>query len=71
LRLFAYAAGGTMLANEALAAMRASATDPAARIALTRFFAENLAVQAGALERTVIDGADSIADASLLVGAGR
>jgi alkylation response protein AidB-like acyl-CoA dehydrogenase len=71
LRLFAYAAGGTMLANEAVAAMRTSGADPAARIALVRFFAENMAVQAGALERTVIDGADSIADAALLAGAGR
>ena len=69
LRLFAYAAGGAMLANEALAAMRASGADPAARIALARFFAENLAVQAGALERTVIDGADSIADAAVLARA--
>jgi acyl-CoA dehydrogenase len=69
LRLFAYAAGGTMLANEALAAMRASGADPAARIALTRFFAENMAVQAPALERTVIDGADSIPDVAVLAGA--
>ncbi|MFL4985899.1 MAG: acyl-CoA dehydrogenase [Xanthobacteraceae bacterium] len=69
LRLFAYAAGGAMLANEALAAIRASGADPAARIALARFFAENLAVQAGALERTVIDGADSIADAAVLARA--
>ena len=69
LRLFAYAAGGAMLANEALAAMRASGADPASRIAIARFFAENLAVQAGALERTVIDGADSIADAAVLARA--
>ncbi|MFL4979285.1 MAG: acyl-CoA dehydrogenase, partial [Xanthobacteraceae bacterium] len=69
LRLFAYAAGGAMLANEALAAMRASGADPASRVALARFFAENLAVQAGALERTVIDGADSIADAAVLARA--
>ncbi|MFL6932976.1 MAG: acyl-CoA dehydrogenase [Xanthobacteraceae bacterium] len=69
LRLFAYAAGGAMLANEALAAMRASGADPASRVALARFFAENLAVQAGALERTVIDGADSIADAAVLTRA--
>ncbi|MFL5001450.1 MAG: acyl-CoA dehydrogenase, partial [Xanthobacteraceae bacterium] len=69
LRLFAYAAGGAMLANEALAAMRASGADPAPRVALARFFAENLAVQAGALERTVIDGADSIADAAVLARA--
>src|SRR5215218_8805585 len=55
--------------DAALAAMRASGADPASRVALARFFAENLAVQAGALERTVIDGADSIADAAVLARA--
>ena len=41
--------------------------DAAARIAIARFFAENLAVQAGGLERTVVEGADSVnrADAAL------
>ena len=62
LRLFGYTAGGTMLANEALAAIRASGPDPASRIAIARFFAENLAVQSGALERTIIEGADSVVD---------
>jgi alkylation response protein AidB-like acyl-CoA dehydrogenase len=63
LRLFATAAGGTLLAQEALAAARLPAdvaADPAARIALARFFAENIAVQARGLERTVIEGADGV-----------
>jgi acyl-CoA dehydrogenase len=70
LRLFATAAGGTLLAEEALAATRLptdAAADPAARIAIARFFAENIAVQARGLERAVIEGADSVtgADAAL------
>ena len=62
LRLFGLAAGGAFLANEALAAMRlaGNGSDASARIALSRFFAENFAVKAGALERTVIEGADSV-----------
>jgi hypothetical protein len=66
LRLFAMAAGGTLLAEEALAAARLpgdAAAEPAARMALARFFAENIAVQARGLERTVIEGADSVIDA--------
>ena len=55
----AYAAGGCMLADQALAALR-DGGDGAARIALTRFFAENIAVQAASLERSVTEGADSI-----------
>jgi acyl-CoA dehydrogenase len=70
LRLFATAAGGTLLAEEALAATRLpgdAGADPAARIAIARFFAENIAVQARGLERTVIEGADGVlgADAAL------
>jgi acyl-CoA dehydrogenase len=70
LRLFATAAGGTLLAEEALAATRLTAdatADPPARIAIARFFAENIAVQARGLERSVIEGADSVtgADAAL------
>ena len=62
LRLFGHAAGGCMLAEQALAALRDS-DDGAARVALTRFFAENVAVQASGLERTVTEGADSITNA--------
>ncbi|MGZ3295133.1 MAG: acyl-CoA dehydrogenase C-terminal domain-containing protein, partial [Xanthobacteraceae bacterium] len=69
LRLFALAAGGALLAPAALAAKRTgeNSTDAAARTAIARFFAENLAVQAGGLERTVVEGADSVnrADAAL------
>src|SRR3954462_6530235 len=67
LRLFGNAAGGCMLADEALAALRIAGAEPASRIAIARFFAENIAVQASGLERTVIEGADSVnsADAAL------
>jgi acyl-CoA dehydrogenase len=70
LRLFATAAGGTLLAEEALAASRLpaeAAADPAARIAIARFFAENIAAQAPGLERAVTEGADGVigADSAL------
>jgi 3-(methylsulfanyl)propanoyl-CoA dehydrogenase len=69
LKLFALAAGGTSLAEEALAAARiaGNGADAAARIALARYFAENLAVEAPGLERTVVEAADSVtsADAAL------
>jgi acyl-CoA dehydrogenase len=69
LRLFAGATGGALLAEEALAAMRLAGdgADPAGRIALARFFAENVAVAARGLERTVTEGAESVtgADAAL------
>jgi alkylation response protein AidB-like acyl-CoA dehydrogenase len=68
LRLFGNAAGGCMLAEQALAALRESG-EQAARVALARFFAENIAVQASTLERNVTEGADSVltADAALAV----
>ncbi len=50
-----------MLAEQALAASRSG--DGAARTALARFFAENIAVQASGLERGVIEGAESINNA--------
>jgi len=59
LRLFGNAAGGCMLAEQALAALRNNG-DSAARAALARFFAENIAVQSTGLERSVTEGADSI-----------
>jgi acyl-CoA dehydrogenase len=66
LRLFGLATGGCLLAKQALAARRLG-VDGADRMALTRFFAENFAVQAPALERTVIEGAAGVlcADAAL------
>ena len=42
----------------ALAALRAGNGN--ARAALARFFAENIAVQAGGFERTVVEGGDSV-----------
>jgi alkylation response protein AidB-like acyl-CoA dehydrogenase len=70
LRLFGATLGGCMLANEALAAkdIADGGGDPARYVTLARFFAENVAVQAGSLERTVIDSAEAIngADAVLL-----
>ncbi|HEU4804416.1 MAG TPA: acyl-CoA dehydrogenase, partial [Nitrobacter sp.] len=70
LRLFGSTLGGCKLAEEALAVRdRADDFDDSRRyIALARFFAETIAVQAPALERTVIDGADAVngADAVLL-----
>jgi acyl-CoA dehydrogenase len=58
LRLFGNAAGGCMLAEQALVSLRAG--DGAGRTALARFFAENLTVQATGLERSVTEGATSI-----------
>ena len=66
LRLFGSTLGGCMLADEALATAQDSGGGN--RVTLARFFAENVTVQASALERTVIDGADAVngADAVLL-----
>src|SRR5499427_3911724 len=65
LRLFGTAAGGCMLAEEALASLRDG--DGAGRTMLARYFAENLAVQANGLERSITDGADSIAGAQAVL----
>ncbi|HEY5217906.1 MAG TPA: acyl-CoA dehydrogenase C-terminal domain-containing protein, partial [Pseudolabrys sp.] len=59
LRMFGSAAGGCMLAEQALAAVREGGDAPA-RTALARFFAENIAVLAIGLERSVTEGAESI-----------
>jgi acyl-CoA dehydrogenase len=59
LRLFGLSTGGCLLAKQALAAMRLG-EDAAGKVGLTRFFAENLAVGAGALERTVVEGAGGV-----------
>src|SRR3984885_13515873 len=70
LRLFGSTLGGCMLAGEALAMrdLGESAGDPQRYVTLARFFAENISVQAPALERTVMDGAEAVngADAVLL-----
>src|SRR3954466_6656620 len=60
LRLFGSAPGGCMLADEALAALRVANGEPASRVAIARFFAENIAVQAPGLERAVTEAADSV-----------
>ena len=62
LRMFGHAAGGCMLADQALAALRDNG-DGTARTALARFFAENIAVQTSGLERSITEGAQSITDA--------
>ena len=58
LRLFGLAAGGIYLARGALQAARDGSH--ADKIALARFFAENLATAAGGLKETVIGGAESL-----------
>ncbi|MBN9042411.1 MAG: acyl-CoA dehydrogenase [Rhizobiales bacterium 62-47] len=62
LRLFGSTLGGCMLAQEALSArdLGEQLGDARRYVTLARFFAENVSVQAGALERTVIDGADAV-----------
>jgi alkylation response protein AidB-like acyl-CoA dehydrogenase len=62
LRLFGMAAGGCMMAEDALASLRDGSAG-ASRVALARFFAENIAVQAQGLEREVTEGADSVTNA--------
>src|SRR3984957_4796008 len=70
LRLFGSTLGGCMLAGEALAArdLGEGAGDPERYVTLARYFAENISVQATALERTVMDSAEAVngADAVLL-----
>jgi acyl-CoA dehydrogenase len=70
LRLFALAQGGAALAEIALAANAQAAAgdrDPAhgGRIALCRFFAENIAIGAKGLEDTVMSGSGFLQDATL------
>jgi alkylation response protein AidB-like acyl-CoA dehydrogenase len=66
LRLFGVATGGCYLAQQALAALQLG-EQAQSRLALARFFAENFAVGAGALERTIVEGAPGLigADAAL------
>ncbi|MET0428666.1 MAG: acyl-CoA dehydrogenase, partial [Microvirga sp.] len=70
LRLFGLTQGGAALALAALEAqrlLRSGADDPAhrGRIALCRFHAENLLVEAGGLEDAVLSGAGFLQDAAL------
>ena len=70
LRLFGSTLGGCMVANEAMAARDSGDRfgDPKRYVTLARYFAENVAVQAPSLERTVVESADTVlgADAILL-----
>jgi alkylation response protein AidB-like acyl-CoA dehydrogenase len=66
LRLFGVTTSGVFLAQQALAALRLGG-DAMARLAAARFFAENFAIQAGALERTVVDGAPGVIGADALL----
>src|SRR5438445_383091 len=70
LRLFGSTLGGCMLAGEALAAKSngEAGGDPQRYVTVARFFAENVTVQAGSLEKTVTDSAEAVngADAVLL-----
>ncbi|WP_193395172.1 acyl-CoA dehydrogenase C-terminal domain-containing protein, partial [Bradyrhizobium pachyrhizi] len=63
LRLFAATAGGCMLAGEALAAKANGEAEPQRYVALARFFAENIAVQAPSLEKTVTESAEAVTGA--------
>jgi alkylation response protein AidB-like acyl-CoA dehydrogenase len=65
LRLFGLAAGGVYLARGALAVVRDGASDGAGRIAIARFFAENLATAAPGLADTVTTGADTVLSAAV------
>ena len=60
LRLFGLAAGGIYLARGALAVVREGASGAQnPRIALARFFAENLVTAAPGLADTIMTGADA------------
>jgi hypothetical protein len=71
LRMFSTTLGGCMLANEALAARADEAFqgDTQRYVTLARFFAENVTVQSGALERTVMDSATAITGADAVLTA--
>ena len=59
--------GGRLRAGRGGACRRAAldGADGGGRVALARFFAENIAVQAGGLETTVTEGADSVSNIAL------
>src|ERR1700758_5144856 len=71
LRLFGATLGGCYLASEALAARAEHLGDPQRYVALARFFAENISVQAPSLEKSVTDGAETVNGAgAVLLGEG-
>jgi hypothetical protein len=65
--MFANAAGGCMLAQEAVAAARSGngAGNAPDRIAIARFFAETIAVQSASLEVSITESADAVTKAAL------
>jgi acyl-CoA dehydrogenase len=69
LRMFSTTLGGCALANEALAARKDGVVpgDTQRYVTLARFFAENVTVQSGALERAVIDSAASVSGADAVL----
>jgi 3-(methylsulfanyl)propanoyl-CoA dehydrogenase len=69
LRLFGSTLGGCLLASEALAArnLAEGAGDASRHVTLARFFAENISVQATALERTVLDSAEAVNAADVVL----
>ena len=69
LRMFSTTLGGCVLANEALAARNDDNIqgDTSRYVTLARFFAENITVQSGALERAVMDSATSVTDADAVL----
>jgi acyl-CoA dehydrogenase len=69
LRLFGLASGGCLLAKQALS-MKRLGEDAAAALAMARFFAEHVAVTAGSLERTVVEGAPGVIGANAALASG-
>src|SRR5882724_4220895 len=67
LRLFGSTLGGCMLAGEALAAKSNGDGEPQRYVAVARFFAENISVQAPSLERTVMDSAEAVNGADVVL----
>lgn len=69
LRMFSVTLGGCSLANEALGARADESIqgDAGRYTTLARFFAENVTVQAGALERTVMDSATAVTGADAVL----
>jgi hypothetical protein len=69
LRLFGLAQGGVSLAEEALVSLSGEDPRGSMRVATARFFAEHLAPEAVALERTVVDGAGAVEAAAAVFAA--
>ncbi len=67
LRLFGATLGGCMLAGEALAAKASGEAEPQRYVALARFFAENISVQAPSLEKTVTESAEAVTGADAVL----